>query len=44
MADKTFDVKISDNFYNKIMQMIDSSGVTPKEWFEKAVVLTEIHG
>lgn len=44
MADKTFDVKISDDFYNKVMQMIVSSGVTAKEWFEKAVVLTEIHG
>ncbi|AXN40689.1 hypothetical protein [Peribacillus butanolivorans] len=30
--------------YNKVMRMINSSGVTSKEWFEKAVVLTEIHG
>ncbi|MED3687254.1 hypothetical protein P4534_00120 [Peribacillus butanolivorans] len=44
MADKTFDVKISDDFHNKVMRMIDSSGVTSKEWFEKVVVLTEIHG
>jgi chromosome segregation ATPase len=44
MSDKTFDVKISDDFHNKVMRMIDSSGVTSKEWFEKAVVLTEIHG
>ncbi|PEJ25796.1 hypothetical protein CN689_26290, partial [Peribacillus butanolivorans] len=44
MTDKTFEVKISDDFHNKVMQMIDSCGVTSKEWFEKAVVLTEIHG
>ncbi|MEK4535625.1 hypothetical protein NST21_09760 [Peribacillus sp. FSL K6-1552] len=44
MADKTFDVKISDDLHNKVMRMINSSGVTSKEWFEKAVVLTEIHG
>ncbi len=43
MEDKTFDVKISEDFHNKVMEMIDSSGITSKEWFEKAVVLTEIH-
>ncbi|MDR7080627.1 chromosome segregation ATPase [Neobacillus niacini] len=44
MADNSrFKVDISDDFHQKVMQMIDSSGVTPKEWFEKVVGLGEIH-
>ena len=43
MADSTFNVDSGDDFHQKEMQMIDSSGVTPKEGFDKEVALTEIH-
>lgn len=43
MADKTFGVKVSDDLYEKVKMMIDSSGISAKEWFEKAVSLTEMN-
>lgn len=43
MADKTFGVKVTDELYEKVKMMIDSSGISAKEWFEKAVSLTEMN-
>jgi len=42
MADKTFGVKVSDELYEKVKMMIEGSGSSSKEWFEKAVALTEV--
>lgn len=43
MADKTFGVKVNEDLYEKVKLMIDSSGISAKEWFEKAVSLTEMN-
>lgn len=43
MADKTFGVKVSEELYDKVKLMIDGSGDTSKEWFEKAVALIEMN-
>ena len=43
MADKTFGVKVSEDLYEKVKLMIESSGNSAKEWFEKAVSLTEMN-
>ena len=43
MADKTFGVKVSEELHDKVRDMIDASGITAKEWFEKAVALTEVN-
>ena len=43
MADKTFGVKVSEDLHDKVKQMINSSGISAKEWFEKAVSLTEMN-
>jgi DNA repair exonuclease SbcCD ATPase subunit len=42
MSDKTFGVKVSEELYEKVKNMIDVSGGSSKEWFEKAVALTAI--
>ncbi len=42
MADKTFGVKVSEELNDKVKAMIENSGVSSKEWFEKAVALTEL--
>jgi chromosome segregation ATPase len=42
MSDKTFGVKVSEDLHEKVKQMIDLSGGSAKEWFEKAVALSEI--
>jgi chromosome segregation ATPase len=42
MSDKTFGVKVSEELYEKVKMMIDNSGSTSKDWFEKAVALTEV--
>jgi chromosome segregation ATPase len=42
MSDKTFGVKVSEDLHDKVKSMIDSSGLSSKEWFEKAVALTEV--
>lgn len=43
MADKTFGVKVSEEMYEKAKMVIESSGISSKEWFEKAVALYEIN-
>ena len=43
MADKTFGVKVSDEMYEKAKLIIETSGVSSKEWFEKAVSLYELN-
>lgn len=43
MADKTFGVKVNEDLHDRVKVMIDSSGVSAKEWFEKAVSLTEMN-
>ena len=43
MADKTFGVKVSEELHDRVKEMIDASGITAKEWFEKAVSMTELH-
>ncbi|RHW36007.1 hypothetical protein D1B31_18130 [Neobacillus notoginsengisoli] len=42
MSNKTFGVKVTEDLYNKVQAKIDNSGVTAKEWFEKAVALMEV--
>ena len=42
MADKTFGVKVSEELHEKVREMIENSGDSVKDWFEKAVALTEI--
>lgn len=42
LADKTFGVKVSEELYEKVKMMIEGSGSTSKEWFERAVALTEV--
>lgn len=39
--DKTFGVRLSDEQFDKVKAIIDNSGLSTKEWFEKAVALTE---
>ncbi|KKE78132.1 hypothetical protein DTX80_17535 [Bacilli bacterium] len=41
MADKTFGVKVSEDLHEKTQLMIESSGLSNKEWFAKAVALVE---
>ncbi|MEC1524447.1 hypothetical protein P9D43_20810 [Neobacillus niacini] len=42
MSDKTFGVKVSEELYEKVKSMIENSGDSAKEWFEKAVAITEM--
>ncbi|KYC71321.1 hypothetical protein [Heyndrickxia coagulans] len=42
MADKTFGFKVSDELYEKVKMMIENSGSSSKEWFERAVALAEV--
>jgi len=42
MADKTFGVKVSEELYDKVKVMIENSGDSAKEWFDKAVSLAEL--
>jgi hypothetical protein len=37
MSDKTFGVKVSEELYEKVKMMVENSGSTTKDWFEKAV-------
>jgi chromosome segregation ATPase len=41
MADKTFGVKVSEELHDKVKEMIENSGDSAKEWFEKAVAFAE---
>lgn len=43
MADKTFGVKVSEEMYEKAKMVIESSGVSAKDWFEKAIALYEMN-
>lgn len=43
MADKTFGVKVSEEMYEKAKMVIESSGASSKDWFEKAVALYEMN-
>lgn len=43
MADKTFGVKVSEELNDRVKDLIEASGITAKEWFEKAVSMTELH-
>ena len=42
MSDKTFGVKVSEEIYDKVKNMIDISGISSKEWFEKVVAVSEV--
>jgi DNA repair exonuclease SbcCD ATPase subunit len=42
MSDKTFGVKVSEEVYDKVKSMIDVSGISSKEWFEKIIAVSEI--
>jgi chromosome segregation ATPase len=42
MADKTFGVKVSEDLYEKVKLLIENSGDSSKEWFEKAVAVAEM--
>ena len=42
-TDKTFGVKVSDEMYEKVKSVIEASGISSKEWFEKAVALYELN-
>lgn len=41
MADKTYGFKVGEEFYEKAKLVIEASGLTSKEWFERAVALYE---
>ncbi|RJF32055.1 hypothetical protein D4741_19995 [Pseudoalteromonas gelatinilytica] len=43
MADKTFGFKVSEDLYEKVKTVIETSGITSKDWFERAVVLYEMN-
>lgn len=43
MADKTFGVKVSEEIHDRVKEMIEASGISAKEWFEKAVAVTEMN-
>ncbi|MBB4825507.1 chromosome segregation ATPase [Sporosarcina luteola] len=43
MADKTFGVKVSEEMYEKVREVIEMSGTSSKEWFERAIALYEIN-
>lgn len=43
MADKTLGFKVTDEVYDKAKTMIDMSGLTSKDWLEKAVALYEVN-
>jgi len=42
MADKTFGVKVSEEVHDKVKEMIENSGDSSKEWFEKAVAMAQL--
>ena len=43
MADKTLGIKVTEEVYEKAQATIAMSGLTAKEWFEKAVSLYEMN-
>jgi DNA repair exonuclease SbcCD ATPase subunit len=38
----TFGVKVSEEVYDRVKNMVEALGVSAKEWFEKAVALTAV--
>jgi chromosome segregation ATPase len=42
MSDKTFGVKVNEDLYERVKMMIENSGNSSKEWFEKAVALIDV--
>lgn len=42
MSDKTFGVKVSEELYDRVKNMIENSGDNAKEWFEKTVAMAEL--
>jgi chromosome segregation ATPase len=42
MSDKTFGVKVSEELYERVKMMIENSGSSSKEWFEKAVAVVAV--
>ena len=43
MADKTLGIKVTEEVYDKAKAVIEMSGLTAKDWIEKAVALYEIN-
>lgn len=43
MADKTYGFKVSEELQDKVKLVIDTSGLTAKEWLERAVALYEMN-
>lgn len=43
MADKTFGVKVSEELHDRAKLIIESSGLTAKDWFQKAIALYEMN-
>lgn len=43
MADKTLGFKVTDEVYDKTKALIETSGLTSKDWLEKAVALYEVN-
>ena len=43
MADKTLGFKVTDEMYDKTKLIIEASGISSKEWLEKAVALYEMN-
>jgi chromosome segregation ATPase len=42
MSDKTFGVKVSEELYDKVKEMIDAAGGNAKNWFEKTIALSQV--
>lgn len=42
MADKTFGFKVTDEMYDKAKLLIETSGLSSKEWFENALATYEV--
>lgn len=43
MADKTYGFKVSEEFYDRAKLVIETSGISNKDWFEHAVALYEMN-
>ena len=43
MADKTLGIKVTEEVYDKAKAVIETSGLTAKDWIEKAVALYELN-
>ena len=43
MADKTLGIKVTEEVYDKAKSVIEMSGLTAKDWLEKAVSLYELN-